>query len=217
MKISKLSTNYYLSWAFSILFVLQNTIATAQKKNADWTREMYQQVSLENFRKEKCFKAKVETENIDYPRLNACLFYLTNEVRQENNLKLLSYSAALEIAAWHHSRAMVEDDFFGHINPKDQARDSQEKRAKLAGIKNPLLTENIAMLSFSSAKKSYLELAESIVEQWMEIESSQENILSEEALQLGCGIYISQRRCYATQCLQKNQLIQIAQAKDILP
>ncbi len=152
---------------------------------------------------------------IDYPRLDAAIFYVTNEIRIKNNLKPLTYSPELEISAWNHARSMVKGNFFSHYNKAEKKRYSPDQRGALAGISNPHLAENIAdtfgirydpgarvyildkekgIFSYEADGKpipnhTYLSFAESVLEIWMNSPGHRANILSKDALQMGCGAY----------------------------
>lgn len=189
----------------------------AQNAASHWNPEQYRELNEENFRKFPAFLQNIDPVNPNYALLNACLFFLTNEFRTKNKKKILIYSPQLETAAWHHSKAMAESDFFGHLNPKDPSRETTELRAGLAGILNPNMAENIAMRNQVAKNSTYLDLAESIFSQWINSEGQKSNILSDKALQLGCGVFMDHKRWFATQCFQNNQLIKITQSKDVLP
>jgi uncharacterized protein YkwD len=139
---------------------------------------------------------------------------VTNEERLKRQLPALAHHPALELAAQLHSRAMVEGRFFSHQNGRDAARRQPADRAKLAGIANPRIAENIATsfaMRYQAGRSvyprggrgrfsytpdgelieahSYLSLAEAVVTQWMQSPGHRANILSEKGLQLGCGVW----------------------------
>lgn len=182
---------------------------------ARWQHRDYQTTTYKNFRRNKLFQQSIVFSKIDYPLLHAAIFLVTNETRVKNKRPPLTFALALERAAYHHSKWMVEQNFFSHENPRDQARKTSQQRAELAGIKNPMLGENIATHfgiryqanapiypvdplkgTFSYAPEgplipphTYLSFAEAIVKQWMDSPGHRANILNREALQLGCGAY----------------------------
>jgi uncharacterized protein YkwD len=187
------------------LFLLLSSLAFPQ--NTDY----YQGISLKTFRNEKSFNDTLDFYHIDLPRLNALLFYMTNEIRTKHKLPALEYAKELEDAASMHSRDMVMHDFFSHNDPVDSVKKTPNNRATLMGVKNPYIAENIAedfglqYLSGSNVyvlgkgkfsdepegtlipPKTYLMLAGSILERWMNSPEHRKNILSPDALQLGCG------------------------------
>ncbi|NJO01417.1 MAG: CAP domain-containing protein [Bacteroidia bacterium] len=188
----------------------------AQTAVQNWNRQEYQTTDHSNFRKNKRFEQKINADAVDYALLNACIFFLTNEQRVKENKSVLSYAAPLEVAAWHHARRMAEEDFFGHEDPKSSQRKTTDKRARLAGISNPYIAENVAGRSFLS-NVTYLALAEGFMEQWMNSPGHRSNILSDKALQLGSGAFTNGKYWYATQCYQWFKPIVPGEAMDTLP
>ncbi len=181
-----------------------------------WDYSFYDSVNHNNFRNFTIFKQKINPSQPDYALINAALFFLTNEIRTKNDIKPLDYHAALEIAAYNHSKEMVEKKFFSHTNSKTKKRRNTGDRARLAGINNPFIAENIAY-NFISNGDTYLDIAEKLITQWMNSKGHRENILSENGLQLGCGVFIRNEYVYATQNFQWYYTIIEKQAEDKLP
>jgi uncharacterized protein YkwD len=174
-------------------------------------KNYYSELNLRNFREEPLFHEEIDFENIDYPRLHAAIFFVTNEERVKKNLSFLEYAPELEKTAIMHSRDMNRDTFFSHYNPVDRKKKTPNDRAVLAGILNPFLAENIATchgLQYKSGTNvyirgdgqfsykmdgelipphTYLSLAETVVDEWMNSKGHRKNILMDTALQLGCG------------------------------
>lgn len=199
----------------------KNSVQTKNKSNVQvnslWDRKSYQSVKIDTFREEEVFNKNVDFSKMDYPLLNACVFYLTNEIRSKKNLPLMEYATELETAAWNHSKQMAEKKFFSHENPKERNRKSTDDRARLAGIANPFIAENIASRSGYEKQMTYLQMAEKFIKQWMESSGHKENILSKKALQLGCGVFVLKNECFATQCFQWFSKVKSQPAKDKLP
>ncbi|MDZ7290786.1 MAG: CAP domain-containing protein [candidate division KSB1 bacterium] len=180
-----------------------------------WRDIDYRHTTCKNFRSNPFFSQSIDFDHIDYRLLHAAIFYVTNEIRIKNKRMPLAFALELERAAHLHAKSMVEQDFFSHDNPYDKNRRTPEKRARLAGIKNPFIAENIAThfgiqyqagapvypvdrskgtFSYNSSDSlipnhTYLSFAEAIVKQWMESSGHRANILSKDAVQLGCGAY----------------------------
>lgn len=174
-------------------------------------RNYYNELMVKNFRQDSSFNQPVDFENPDYSRLNAALFFATNEQRSKNKLKILTWSPKLEKMAAMHSKDMKIQGFFNHLNPKDRKKKTPEDRARLVGISNPLIAENIATtfgMNYEQNRKvvvkgpgkfsyqgsndlipprSYLEVADALVKAWMNSPGHRKNILSANAVQLGCG------------------------------
>jgi uncharacterized protein YkwD len=175
--------------------------------------DYYTEYTLKNFRKEKLFHERIDFDSIDFSRLHAAIFFVTNEERAKKRLPFLDYAPELEKAARMHSMDMHEKKFFSHYNPYNKKKKTPNDRAVLAGILNPYLAENIATnngLEYKSGEKvyvrgegqfsykmdgeilkphTYLSLAETVVKSWMNSRGHRKNILSDDALQLGCGTY----------------------------
>jgi uncharacterized protein YkwD len=188
-------------------FLLVSSLALPQKT------DYYQGIALNTFRTEKSFNDTLDFNNIDLLRLNAILFYITNEIRARHKLQVLEYAKELEEAAAMHSRDMVNLEFFSHDNPYDPKKKTPNDRSFLSGVLNPYIAENIAEdfgLQYKSGSniyipgkgkfsyepegelilpRTYLSLAGSLVERWMNSPEHRKNILSPDALQMGCGTY----------------------------
>ncbi len=181
-----------------------------------WDYAQYENYNHENFRDYPALSQIVDFDNPDIPLLNAALFFLTNEQRSRRWRSIIEYHPNLEIAAYHHSKAMVEQDFYSHVNPEDPRRKTPVERGKLAGINNPFFAENIAY-SDVHEDDTYLEIAEIIMNLWMKSSPHKKNILSKDALQLGCGVYFKEKRIFATQNFQFYEEIKTGHASDSLP
>ena len=193
-----------------IILACCSSIAAQQNANTDY----YSRLTVHDFRKDESLNQPIDFEHPDYPRLNAAIFFATNEQRLQRKLRLLTYSAQLEESAVMHSADMCDKKFFGHINPLDKRKRTPNDRARLAGILNPHLTENIATafgLEYEQNKdvvvkgpgkfsypnkgdllppRTYLSVADALMKSWMNSDGHKRNILSDKALQLGCGTYM---------------------------
>jgi uncharacterized protein YkwD len=178
---------------------------------ASWTEADFDSVTPADFRKDPRFLKRIDFNDIDYPLLDAAIFYATNEIRIKNGLKPLAHSAALEEAAAGHARRMAEKDFFSHSDPFDKTRAEPADRLRLAGVANPHPAENIVQafgLAYAAGKPvyargrggfsyaengplipphTYLSFADAALAIWMNSSGHRANILSSNALELGCG------------------------------
>jgi len=162
-----------------------NSSSFGQKK---WKDSYYDQLTDETFRDFKLFKKSINLKKIDYKLLDAAVFFVSNEARIEFGLSELTFQPNLETLAWNHSVSMAKKNFFDHYNKKDKKRYDPQKRAKLAGISNPVISENISAvggLTFGS----YIELADHLVQGWLDSPPHRKSLLSKDAVQLGCGTY----------------------------
>ncbi|MBO3699532.1 CAP domain-containing protein [Roseivirga sp. E12] len=168
-----------------LLTIAFSTDSFAQRK---WKDEYYQTLNDDNFRDFKLFNKSLDLKRVDYKVLNAAVFFVTNEARIEQGLQILAYQPNLEIMAWNHSISMAKKDFFDHINKKERKRKSPINRAKLAGIRNPNIGENISAVGGRSFG-SYLQLADHLVQGWIDSPPHRKTLYSKNALQLACGVY----------------------------
>jgi len=157
----------------------------AQRK---WDDQYYNTLTDNDFRDFKLFNRPINLKKIDYKVLNAAVYFVSNEARLERGLLALPYNPQLEVMAWNHSKAMGEKDFFDHYNKKDKRRREPKNRAKLAGIANPLVAENISSTG-GQRFRSYLELADHLVDGWIDSPPHRKTLFGKDALQLGCGVY----------------------------
>ena len=186
----------------------------------NWIYSYYNSTTLQNFRTNKLFTETIDFYQIDYPRLNAAIFYVTNEERVKNNLPAVAFHKLLEDAAGGHSKRMVRLNYFDHIDPYNDLLKSPSDRLRFAGIANPYSAENIATpfaikykegftiypldrknthFSYSPngdaiPNHTYLSLAEYVVDLWMNSEGHRANILNPNAKQLGCGTFFYRER-----------------------
>jgi uncharacterized protein YkwD len=180
----------------------------AQTQQLDY----YQGYDHRDFRKEKAFLEQVNFEQVDIERINAVLFHLTNETRKAHKLNPLSHATELEMAALMHARDMNKEGFFSHFNEKEPSKRTPNDRAKLCQVSNPFLAENIiegfglqyqpndpvytrgpGKFSKTAAgaliePHTYLSLGETFIKGWMNSKDHRNNMLSKDALQLGCGV-----------------------------
>ncbi len=167
---------------FSIAVVLLTLNAVKPK----WTTDLYSEVTQENFRANTLFNAPVNLQKPDLPRLNAAVFYITNEYRIAHDLPPLRFHSLLEKMAANHSDQMLKKEFFSHTDPGNKTKRKVIDRAIKVNIPNPYVAENI-YVNGGMQFDSYLQLADAIVEALMDSPSHRANILNEAALELGCG------------------------------
>lgn len=163
---------------------------SAQRK---WKEQYYSELNDDNFRDFKLFNKRLDPQKVDYPLIHAALFYVSNEARIEQGLNIVDHQPNLEVMAYNHSKAMAQDNFFDHYHPKNKKRKAPEDRAKLAGIKNPSIGENIHATG-GRQFGTYIELADHIVQSWIDSPPHRVTLYSPEALQLGCGIYFYDKK-----------------------
>jgi uncharacterized protein YkwD len=202
-------------------------------------KDYYSLYTVQNFRTNKLFGEVLDLHDPDINRIQAVIFFLTNEIRVKNKLLPLVYSHKLEQTAQMHAENMVSDNFFSHIDPHRKNMETPNDRALLNHIVNPYLAENIiegyglqyipnkqvylrgkGMFSYKPGGEllkphTYLSLGETLIRRWMNSKEHKKNILSAEAVQLGCGIsfytdagFNDMLSCKAVQDFQWYQMIQ---------
>jgi uncharacterized protein YkwD len=179
--------------------------------HAQVEKSIYNKYDLSNFEDSPELNQTIDFDNINFHYLHAAVFFETNRIRVKRGLKELDYSPELEEAAQLHSEEMVKDDFFSHYNKKTKKYYSPQERVALTGIKNAYPAENIAeefglqyhsgdnvyvlepgKFSYQSGgtpipPHTYLSLAQAVVDSWMHSPPHKKNIISKDAIALGCG------------------------------
>jgi uncharacterized protein YkwD len=180
-----------------------------------WSNALYKKYSCREFNSFAPANRPVDFAHIDYPLLNAAIFFATNCARVKRGMPPFIHSRALEKAAFLHSRDMVEDDFFSHENPYEPRKRSPFDRMAAVGVMRGYRAENIA-IDFGIRYKSgepvippqngekifrnpdtggailahtYNSLAASLVEGWMHSERHRANILDRNLKYLGSGAF----------------------------
>ena len=183
----------------------------AQEHRA-WSYTDYNAYTFQSFNNHPAAAERIRPDSIDYKLLHAAVFYATNAQRHENHLPPFQHSPALEYAARAHSRDMVVLDFFSHtslVTGKTNLAD----RLSQVGLKTGYRAENIAIafaLEYQSGRpvytpaqndgyfsysyrgpaleyRTYLDLAETVVRQWMNSPGHRRNILNSNLKYLGIG------------------------------
>jgi uncharacterized protein YkwD len=182
---------------------------------SSWSDSLYNKFSCREFRSFAPANRPIDFDRIDYPLLNAAIFFATNCERTKHGRPPFIHSRALEKAAFLHSKDMVEDDFFSHENPYAREKRSPFERMASVGVIRGYRAENIAT-DFGIRYKSgdpvvppqngedafrdphteralpghtYNSLAASLVEGWMASERHRGNILDRNLKYLGSGAF----------------------------
>ena len=98
-----------LFFAWPILFIGQTST-----KNSSWKKQSYEKYNHVNFSKLEKIKKTINLNKIDYPLLQATIFFLTNKERKKKKKEIIYWNKNLEIAAFNHSKMMAELNFFSH-------------------------------------------------------------------------------------------------------
>lgn len=138
-----------------------------------------------------------------------------NSERTERSLGDLNYDSQLEEIARYHSKDMAQNDYFAHDSPSGETlEDRYEKfgydcRVSAGGNRFYSGAENIAYSYYEEPIEggeyydSPEELAEGVVDQWMNSRGHRENILMPSWRNEGIGVYVEEvpegTRVYVTQ------------------
>ncbi|WCL48760.1 CAP domain-containing protein [Leptospira sp. GIMC2001] len=181
--------------------------------SSKWDSNKYKKYNSDDFRKFSPFNDKIDFKKIDYPLLHAAVFFETNKRRVEMDLPDFEYSQALEQVSVEHSRDMVRLDFSSHNSPVP-GRETPKKRMEAYGITNAYTAENINIgygVAYEGGRpvftpdqnkggyfsydlngvplpaQTYLSLARSVVDSWMNSPGHRRNILNTNLKYLGVG------------------------------
>lgn len=172
-----------------------------------WSAQDYSRHDFESFSALKEAHEEINPETVDLSLLNAAIFYETNRQRVQQGLKPFLHSSALEKAAYGHSKDMAELNFFSHQSPV-AGKGSMQQRLARVGITRTYMAENIAdhfLMNHPAGtpyqirgdgfyyqgkkirNRTYLEMAEAFLIQWMNSPGHRRNILDPRGVYLGCG------------------------------
>lgn len=191
------------------IFPLENTCC---KTPGAWSFEKYNYYTFNKFHQYSPAAKRINPDSIDYRLLHAAIFYETNRQRKKHHLPVFKHSRALEQAAYEHSKDMVEHEFFSHTSPLT-GKKSFPDRLSLVGLDVGYRAENIAIafaLEYESGRpvftpvqnggyfsytwkgvpldyRTYLDLADTVVQQWMNSPGHRKNILGINYNYLGVG------------------------------
>ena len=167
-----------------IIFLLLVKINIAQLELHRWSDDLYENYNSNTFQNLEIANQKIEKGNIDYPLLNAAIFYSTNLQREKYRKIPFIFSKYLTKAAQEHSEDMVKFKFYSHTS-KVRGKKTMTERLKLVGISNAFTAENI--FDFFLKSPTYWSLAQGLVNGWMESKGHRANILNKNYKYLGCG------------------------------
>lgn len=197
---------------YFLLFILYPLNSSGQS----WQTQQYQKTDLKKFLQMESLRQVIDFQKIDYPLLQAAIFFCTNEERVKNGLKPFQFSQEVENTAAGHAQDMVNYNFYGHTSPI-RFRRTLRDRLNRAGINPKYIGENICStfgLQYEPGKKvskplrpgefrymntanreiipphTYLSFAKSVVKLWMDSPGHRQNILNPIFTSMGCGAYV---------------------------
>ena len=184
-----------------LLFAFTSSCGSVQK---DRTSRLHQ---------ERRFKLSIDFEKPDYQVLNDAIFLATNEARKFESQRPVQRNQKLEQAASSYAKRQAKGNFLAHIDPTGGPK-TPDDRVRVFKGKNPYVSENLATTAGypidsgepvyvdeanrlsrepdgpKIARHTYLSFAREVVQQWLDSPGHRKNLLSPDALELGCGTYI---------------------------
>lgn len=186
-----------------------------------WQWSDYTAYNAERFFALPQVQQPLKPQAIDYKLLHAAVFYATNRARQQHDRQPFKHSPALEMAATGHSQAMTQHNFFSHTSVVP-GMESMSQRLNKAGIPAGYTAENIAQfsgLNYTAGKavytpatnggyfsytpkgtplrpRTYAEVGETVVQQWMDSPGHRQNILNPALNYLGVGLSAFEKKSF---------------------
>lgn len=156
------------------------------------------------------YNAVIDFRAVDYERLAASCLLASNEARLANGAKAVVHHPKLEHTAREYAKTMAREHFMAHEYPDDPSQRTPEIRARNSGIENPFIAENLALIQgypvpnatpvfvrdggFSIEANgpiikphTYRSVARYVVRGWLDSPGHRRNLLSGDAVQMGCG------------------------------
>jgi len=172
--------------ALILIAILSCVFVNSQIRLNEWSEAYYNNYNSTSFKSLPIVNQEIDPNRIDYLLLSAAIFYRTNEERIKYRRKEFIHSAALEKAAFNHSKDMVNFNFFSHTSPV-AGKKSMRDRIKAVGVQYSSIGENICYLS--KQNPTYWELADELLLTWMDSPGHKSNILDPTYKFIGCGAY----------------------------
>lgn len=143
-------------------------------------------------------------DDLDFDRIERLIMVLVDEIRAEHGLESLEEHPGISDAAQGHSDHMVEADFYDHVAPDGT---THQDRVNAVGLEC-FASENIAVVWYDRRMNSHAgvvrlqteaEIAEYLVDAWMNSPGHRANILHEDFSRDGVGISANKAgKIYAT-------------------
>ena len=164
------------------------------QKESYFKQQVFAEHNWKSFYKLKEAQAIINPNNYDLHLLNAAVYYATNKLRESKGLKTLQFSPQLRDAAVVHTNQMIEKNFFNHFNNLTPALRSPDQRIKLFGIGTTAMAENIDYnYILLNGKKTYLQVADEIVDDFYHSPPHKKNMMSKEFTHLGAAAIFETR------------------------
>lgn len=196
-----------------ILLILGLILSSLASQAQSWTSEAYKKHNEISFYRIEALYEAIDFNNVNFPLLQATIFFVTNEERKKAKLQPFEYRSEIELAASGHAQDMVKYGFYSHTS-QIRIKRTLLDRFHLEGLNPKYYGENICStygLEYQSGRKvnppyksgeftyaftskkevipphTYLSFAKSVVKLWMESPGHRQNILNPLFKTLGCG------------------------------
>lgn len=138
------------------------------------------------------------SDDVTSDEIEAEIHDQVNEIRIERGLSELDHDDEIATVARIHSQDMNERDYFSHTNPEGET--PADRFGDLYPSDCRAVGENLAYIqSGAGGQGSAEDIADRIVQGWMDSEGHRENLLREDWDSQGIGVYIDDGRIDATQ------------------
>lgn len=180
----------------------------------------YYEISITEFFKQPTVNQPIDARNPNNFLLDAAIFQATNEQRLKYHLHIFTYNLPLHKATIGHSEAMVQQDFYSHVNPNSATNRNLQNRVENQTREFRAMGENIAQHDIIETGKNtkfcfqpptngsdyffvdciskkplymmtYAVLARSIVNGWMNSPHHRDNILNPQYTTMACAARLS--------------------------
>jgi uncharacterized protein YkwD len=147
--------------------------------------------------------ARVPTAGISYlSELERAIFHFTNEVRQKNGVRPLTWENSLRDVARAHSADMLVRNYFSHNSPEGRTPHDRIR----AGCRFPLsMTGENIWMSSGRPLGNTRQLASIIVDNWMSSPGHRTNLLHPQFTDIGVGVATNGKDVQVTQAFIRHQ------------
>ena len=140
--------------------------------------------------------ADTSAATVESDAIEAAIHDLVNEHREDHDAGVVDHDGAIASMARTHSHDMATRDYFSHMSPEGDG--PHDRMDAMFPSDCRAVGENLAMVR-SVGVTTDEELAERIVEGWLESDDHRENMLHNRWDRQGIGIYLANDTAWATQ------------------
>lgn len=192
-----------------LVFILISIVSKAQT----WTANSYPNYNETTFYRIEALYEAIDFNQVNFPLLQAAIFYATNEERKKAKLKPFEFQSEIEEVASGHAQDMVKYGFYSHtsqirikrtvldrfhlegLNPEyygENICSTYGLQYQIGRKVNPPYPSGVFTYAFTSKREvipphTYLSFAKAVVKLWMDSPGHRQNILNPKFKSLGCG------------------------------